>query len=132
MGRPLKEPKVDEETIKRLAAVGCTMGEMATITGLSERTLHRRFVGVIETGRAERKRSLRRKQTELAMNGDRTMLIWLGKQDLGQRDNLDHRVGGEDGRPIEVNVHDARAKLAGLVATGDAAETAAGDTRKAD
>lgn len=30
--------------------------------------------------------SLRRKQFELAMNGDRTMLIWLGKQYLEQKD----------------------------------------------
>ena len=28
--------------------------------------------------------SLRRKQYELALEGDRTMLIWLGKQHLGQ------------------------------------------------
>jgi hypothetical protein len=29
--------------------------------------------------------ALRRKQMELALKGDRTMLIWLGKQRLGQQ-----------------------------------------------
>jgi len=28
--------------------------------------------------------NLRRKQMELALKGDRVMLIWLGKQELGQ------------------------------------------------
>lgn len=32
--------------------------------------------------------SLRRKQFELAQAGDRTMLIWLGKQRLGQSEKL--------------------------------------------
>ena len=37
-------------------------------------------------GRATLKRRLRRKQLELALEGDKTMLIWLGKQMLGQVD----------------------------------------------
>lgn len=35
---------------------------------------------------ADGKISLRRKQFELAMGGDKSMLIWLGKQCLGQTD----------------------------------------------
>ena len=33
--------------------------------------------------------SLRRKQTKRALAGSDTMLIWLGKQDLGQADKVD-------------------------------------------
>lgn len=100
MGRPLKTPAVSGEVIERMAAIGCTMDEMVVLTGLSDVTLRKRFLGVIEKGRAQRKQSLRHKQTEMALQGDRTMLIWLGKQDLGQRDRFDYEVSGKDGGPI--------------------------------
>ena len=37
------------------------------------------------------KASLRRKQWEMALKGDRVMLIWLGKQHLGQADKLEDK-----------------------------------------
>lgn len=40
--------------------------------------------------------SLRRRQYQLADEGDRTMLIWLGKQYLGQSDNPEASVDVED------------------------------------
>ena len=40
--------------------------------------------------------SLRRKQKEVAMNGSVPMLIWLGKQHLGQRDNPEDSLDQED------------------------------------
>jgi hypothetical protein len=36
------------------------------------------------------------------MAGDKTMLIWLGKQRLGQAEKQE--VGGMDGKPIENKV----------------------------
>ena len=93
MGRPLIP--IDEGQVRVLASIGCPLAEMASVLGCSQDTLERRFADVIETGRSEGKRSLRRKQFELAMKGDRTMLIWLGKQLLGQRDEqrLEHAGG---------------------------------------
>ena len=41
-------------------------------------------------------------KTELAMEGNVTMLIWLGKQRLGQRDRLDTEHSGSEGGPIPV------------------------------
>lgn len=46
-------------------------------------------------GFADLKKSLRRKQIERAESGNATMLIWLGKQLLGQRDVPD---------PVQVEV----------------------------
>jgi hypothetical protein len=43
---------------------------------------------------------LRRRHHELAMEGDRTMLIWLGRQRLGQGDKVDSRV--EDDSRVSV------------------------------
>ena len=46
----------------------------------------------------EEKIALKKKQWEMAMNGDTKMLIFLGKQYLGQKDNpsldMDRPIGG--------------------------------------
>ena len=46
----------------------------------------------MDGAQAEVKISLRAKQVQLALDGDRCMLVWLGKQWLGQKDRLDHAV----------------------------------------
>lgn len=90
MGRPLKQ--IDPAQVEKLAALHCTLEEIGTIVGCSVDTLSRRFADAIEKGRAHGKASLKRRQYELAMAGNATMLIWLGKQHLGQRDKqeVDH------------------------------------------
>lgn len=59
---------------------------MALVLNCDEKTLSNRFSQAIKEGRAQGKSSLKRKQYELAMKGDRTMLIWLGKILCGQID----------------------------------------------
>ena len=83
-GRPRKE--IDTELLYKLAQIHCTMKEMVDILGVSEDTLKRRFAGIIDKGKAEGKMRLRRKQIEVAMKGSAVMLIFLGKQMLGQSD----------------------------------------------
>ena len=75
-----------EEKIERLAEIGATMIEIAHVLGCSVDTLERRFADTIKKGRAMCKMSLRRKQLEVAMSGNASMLIFLGKAYLGQRD----------------------------------------------
>lgn len=45
---------------------------------------------------------LRKKQIQLAMQGNLGMLVWLGKQYLGQSDKQE--VAGKDGKPIVFKV----------------------------
>lgn len=85
MARPRKE--IDEELLYKLAQIHCTMPEMVDIIGVSADTLKRRYAHIIAKGKAEGKMRLRRKQIEVAMSGNHTMLIWLGKQMLGQSDS---------------------------------------------
>ncbi len=92
---PRAKIDIDPEQVESMAAIGCTIDEMATILGCSGRTLQRRFVTPIERGRSRLNRSLRRKQAELALNGNVTMLIWLGKQYLGQRDKAEQTIREE-------------------------------------
>lgn len=75
-----------------MAAVGCTVEEIALVIGCNKRTIERRFVAVLEKGRARLRAGLRHKQVQLAMQGDKTMLVWLGKQLLGQKDRTEAEV----------------------------------------
>ena len=85
VGRPKIE--IDEELLYKLATIHCTMKEMVDIIGVSEDTLKRNFAHIIAKGKSEGKMRLRRKQVEVAMSGNHTMLIWLGKQMLGQSES---------------------------------------------
>lgn len=87
MVRPKKE--VDEQLIYRLAKIHCTMEEISAITKVSVNTLERRFGGIIKEAKEHGRASLRRYQYLLAKKGNLGMLIWLGKQLLGQREPED-------------------------------------------
>lgn len=99
-GKPEGRPPIqfDLEGVSALAALNCTLQEVAAFFGVSESTVEHRFTqepelkATWEKGKATGKLSLRRKQTELANGGNVTMLIWLGKQLLGQNDRLEHGV----------------------------------------
>ena len=86
-GQPLDASKVEA-----LAALQCTMEEIASGLGISRSTLIRRreedptIDTAIEKGRELGTRSLRRLQYEAAKGGNVTMQIWLGKQWLKQTD----------------------------------------------
>lgn len=88
MARTPMKLLVDDDTIEKLASIHCTMEEIATIAGCSKDTIERRpeLMEKIERARADGKASLRRHQWTLAQKGNATLLIWLGKQLLGQKD----------------------------------------------
>ena len=87
VGRPKLD--IDAEQVTRLARLHCTMQEMADFFGCHRDTLHNNFSAEITKGRAEGNISLRRKQWQMAVEkGNVVMLIWLGKQMLGQRNEI--------------------------------------------
>jgi hypothetical protein len=86
MARPRK--KVDPAKVKELAGFGLCTAEIAAALDVSHDTIGRRFKADLKAGREVRNGSLRRKQFEIAMAGNATMLIWLGKQHLDQSDSL--------------------------------------------
>lgn len=84
MARPKIE--ISEEDLVKLASMCCTMNEMASFFGCSVDTLERNYADIIKRGRDRGRMSIRREQYSVAMKGNVTMLIWLGKQLLDQRD----------------------------------------------
>ena len=102
MGRPATTINLAE--VEKLAHLQCTCEEFAGWFGVSKRTwikhAKRREVSeAIERGRERGKCSLRRAQLQTALKGNPALLIWLGKQMLGQT----HRMG-HAGKPIELDV----------------------------
>ena len=87
VGRGITKKVVFDEDVYKLAAMGCSDSEIARWFDLSESTLKYNFSDIIAKGREQLKQSLRRSQIRLAMSGNATMLIWLGKNILGQSDN---------------------------------------------
>ncbi len=94
-GRPQKE--IDWAQFENLCGLHCTEIEIAEWFQVSVDTIGRAVQrkykeGFAETFKKKSSRgrvSLRRKQYEVAMTGNATMLIWLGKQYLGQSDKLE-------------------------------------------
>src|ERR1017187_1797473 len=76
----------DIEQVKTLARCHCPDSEIAAFLGCSESTLRRHFDTLLKEQREAGKANLRAMQYRLAMEGDKTLLIWCGKQILGQRE----------------------------------------------
>ena len=95
-GRPRLEVDLDE--ITELASEGCTQQEIADILGFSRKTFYARK-GIMEAykkGISEMKISLRHWQMKVAKDGNVQMLIWLGRQYLGQKEIPEESVETED------------------------------------
>ena len=92
MARPLKP--IDESHVFNLAQVGCSDCEIAALIGCHVDTIRDRFSTILAQGRNELKEKLRRKQIQVAMKGNPTMLQFLGKNLLGQTDASKVEVSG--------------------------------------
>ena len=89
MARPKKE--IDYDLVKKLAEIQCTQEEISSILDISVRTLQRdkEFGRIFNMSKESGKMWLKRWQFKRAEQGSDRMLIWLGKQYLGQRDVIE-------------------------------------------
>lgn len=78
---------VPSSDVFKLAAIGMKDIEIAEWFGIDGNTLRYNFSVELLKGRLTLNQSLRRKQIEVAMSGNPTMLIFLGKNLLGQSDS---------------------------------------------
>jgi len=131
-GRPLKL-KADEATLKIVKGLGniqATGKECAAVLGVTEPTWlkfkkdHPSVEDAFRDGIGNGLASLRRRQFEAAQAGNATMLIWLGKQYLGQVDKQ------EIAQTVEVTTTDARSALEHLLDRQLAARSTQGGAGK--
>ena len=106
MARPVIEIK--QQDFEKLCGLQCTLEEIAgffecssdTIERWCKRTYNESFADTYKKHSQRGKISLRRAQWKLAEKGNSSMLIWLGKQWLGQTDKVEQTTSFEDLTPL--------------------------------
>lgn len=101
-----KQSKISKTQFEKLCEIQCTEEEICAVIGVTDKTLAswcnstygKKFSEVFKEKRKNGKASLRRNQWALAEKNP-TMAIWLGKQYLGQKDNIE--VGHKDLSKVE-------------------------------
>jgi hypothetical protein len=95
---PRKELILTEDSIEEMAALGLTQSEISDISGVAVSVVRKEYETSLKRGRARLAQSLRKAQIKSALSGNASLLIWLGKVYLGQRDvsnlelNAEHRA----------------------------------------
>ncbi len=92
-GRPRLQ--ISEKSVEELAALGCNPEEIAGVLGCCRDTIDDRFSEQVARGRMRLAKQLRHRQIDLAMKGSVPLLIWLGKQYLGQKEKSEAVVREE-------------------------------------
>ncbi len=102
MSRP--EKLIDWEKVDKLLIAGCMGTEIAPHFDMHVQTFYNKvleqykmcFTEYSALKRQQGNSLLRAKQYEKAMKLDNTMLIWLGKQNLGQKDTIERDASPND------------------------------------
>lgn len=87
-----KKKTIDWERVNKLCQAGCNSSEIAAFLGIDRGLLYTHCLEVHKvpwtdyksTQRSNGNAHLKEKQYSIALNGDKVMLIWLGKNRLGQ------------------------------------------------
>jgi len=106
-----KKIEIDWDQVGRYLEADCSGTEIAGILGIHENTLYLRckedqgveFVAFKLLKRASGDGLLKIEQFRKAVKGDKTMLVWLGKQRLGQKDKneVDNKSSDGSMSPID-------------------------------
>ena len=99
--KPLPDTEELRKRVDELASIGMKTRDIAILTGMAEKAVERRFASSLSKRRVERRAELLRKQWDVGLKGDKTLLIWLGKNYGEQSDRADVTSGGE---PLKVIV----------------------------
>ena len=86
-----KKVEFTPEDLEKLAILSPSVEEVAAVFEVAKRTVQRYlrkkdYSEAYERGKSKRRVSIKRAQYQLAMKGHCAMLIWLGKNELGQSD----------------------------------------------
>jgi hypothetical protein len=91
---------IDWDKVDRFLEAGCSGVEIAAYIGVFYSTLYDRCVidknmswtEYSQNKKAKGESMLRAKQFEIAMKGDKAMLVWLGKNRLNQSDRMNQQT----------------------------------------
>ena len=99
---PAHAADIDAEQVEQMAMAGATNGMIADVFCVDEATIRRRFPEIVKKARALRRIELLKLQWQAAQKGNPALLIWLGKNELGQLDAPAMPV--EEKKPTELRI----------------------------
>jgi len=101
--------QLDLDQLARMRMAGCTISEIAAEFGVCEKTIDNRlredilFRDVYQRGDERGKAAIRMTQFRKAvLDKDLGALIWLGKNRLGQKDEVTNVITGPNGGPVNI------------------------------
>lgn len=102
-----KPVNIDVEQVEKLCSLQCTDAELASVLGVSVRTIERRkrqpaFAEAMSRGKSKGLVSLRRNLWSLAAKGNPAANIFLAKNLLGYKDYFANELTGPGGGPIAI------------------------------
>jgi len=86
--------KINPEKVEMLASFGCSTIEIAKFFGCDESTIRKKFSSELASGKEQMKIRLRQLQWKHASLGNTALLIFLGKQYLGQSEKQEVDFSG--------------------------------------
>lgn len=86
VGRAENKKIIDPKEVEKLASIGLKNSEISEYLEIDDSTLTYNFKRNLIKGRHNLKVSLRQAQIKYALEGSNALLIWLGKNILGQSD----------------------------------------------
>lgn len=86
IGRNENKRVISPQDVENLSKSWASYKELSEYYGVKENTFRDHFRESVEKGRTLTKIALRKKQIEVALSGNTSMLIWLGKNLLNQSD----------------------------------------------
>jgi len=97
------------DRLRELARGMYSQASLAALLGISHDTLTRRlqepeYREAFERGRSEGCAEISNLQMKAARKGNPAMLIWLGKQHLGQRDTNVSQLAGPEGGSMQIEI----------------------------
>lgn len=82
---------IDRGLVEKMAADQASAQEIADFFGVSLSTIYKNYKDVLCRKSVEKRLKLRQAQLDVALDGNPTMLIWLGKQYLGQSEKVESK-----------------------------------------
>jgi hypothetical protein len=112
-----KPVEIDVVELEKLCSLHCTDQDLASWFGVSVRTIESRrkqrlYAEAMERGKTKGRISVRRAQMKLVEAGNATIVIWMGKQLLGQRDVIPIQLTGQNEQPIQISLQAIDALMA--------------------
>jgi len=106
---------IDWDKVDEYLKAQCSGSGIAEILGIHENTLYdhckvdkgMEFMAYSMKKKSEGKELLRKKQVEVALEGDKVMLIWLGKQYLDQAEKTESKNEHDFTKGIRIGFDDS-------------------------